>query len=413
MLRTVTAGTIPREFSDPYLELVFLLNQAAGLEHSLMTSYLYAAFSIKDEYARVRGDITNDSYLQHSTGGPGGLSVLAHDASLLEVCIEEMQHLGTVNRFLGALGGSPTFVPQEYPLASDIYPFPIVPMPLDRYVAGTFLWMEAAACALSLEPQCAGQHEPPAFIAELLAVLSVGAQTHHDVDVARETVSHVGTLYSKILEVTREVAARPPSFLPPDLPWSAFETDVYELMLQGEVGHYRLFRSLYTGEAFGAGPEIWRDPRSPAYPAQALRAGTAYRRHRDSIPDEDVRRLAWLSDLHYWIVLTLLDIAYRYADPYDNIQRKYQYKAIENMTGAFWPLGLALARRGWGVPFDAMGTQYTLGRDLETALDMVQLLIYEARGQAQALASDGLLPRDYRMDVFDAMLDGLIPPPSS
>lgn len=410
MLHTVTKSSIPSEFTDPYLELVYLLNQAAGLEHSLMSAYLYAAFSIKDEYAQVRGGVTNDSYLQHSTGGPGGLSVLAHDASLLEVCIEEMQHLGTVNRFLGALGGSPTFVPQEYPLAADIYPFPIVPMALDRYVAATFLWMEASACTLSLEPDCAGQHEPAPFIAGLLEVLALGAMTHHHIDVARESVSHVGTLYAKLLEVTRQVAQRPPSFLPPDLPWSAFETDVYELMIQGEVGHYRLFRSLYTGEAFGAGPEIWHEPTSRSYPALLLHGGSAYQGHRNTIGDQDARRLAWLSDLHYWIVLALLDIAYRYADPYDNIQRKYQYKAIGNMTDAFWPLGLALARKGWGVPFDALGTQYTLGRDLETALDVVQLLIYEARAYAQALASDGLLPPDYRMDVFDATLDGLIPP---
>lgn len=412
MLRTVQRGSIPSDFTDPYLELLYLLNQAAGLEHSLMSAYLYAALSIKDEYARVRGDITNDSYLQHSTGGPGGLSVLARGANLLEVCIEEMQHLGTVNRFLGALGGAATFVPQEYPVAADIYPFPIVPMTLDRYVAATFLWMEASACTLSLAPECEGQHEPAPFIAELLGVLTVGAMTHHNINVSGESVSHVGTLYAKILAVTREVAQRPPSFLPPDLPWTAFESEVYELMLQGEVGHYRLFRGLYTGEAFGAGPEIWREPRSPAYPVVLLRGGTAYRGNRDTIPDPDARRLAWLSNLHYWIVLCLLDIAYRYADPYDNIQRKYQYKAIDNMVAAFWPLGLALARQGWGVPFDALGTQYALGRDLETALDIVQLLIYEARAQAQALASEGLLPPDYRMDVFDATLDGLIPPQS-
>jgi hypothetical protein len=409
MLRTVRASTIPREFEDPYLELVFLLNQAAGLEHSLMAAYLFAAFSIKERYAKVRGGLSEQSYLQHSTGGPGGLSVLAEDASLLQVSIEEMQHLGTVNRFLGALGGSPSFVPQEYPLAADIYPFPIVPMALDRYVAGTFLWMEASACTLSLDEACKGQNESPAFIAEVLRVLSEGAREHHGVDVADESVSHVGTLYSKILEITRQVALRPPSFLPPDLPWGAFETDMNELMIQGEVGHYRLFRGLYTGEAFGAGPAIWRDPQDPAYPSQALQGGTAYQGHHDTFPDDDARRLGWLSDLHYWIVLSLLDVAYRYADPYDNIQRKYQYKAIDNMTRAFWPLGLDLARRGYGMPFDAMGTQYILGRDLETTLDVIQRLVYEARGRAQALASEGLLPPDYRMDVFDATLDGLIP----
>ncbi|ACY14145.1 ferritin-like domain-containing protein [Haliangium ochraceum] len=413
MLLTVTPGTIPDNFEDPYLNLIFLLNQAAGLEHSLMAAYLYAAFSIKDRYAKVRGDVGRNSYLQHSPGGPGGVSVLQDDFTLLEVCIEEMQHLGVVNRFLGALGGSPSFEPQEFPLASDVYPFAIVPMPLDRYAAATFLWMEAASCTLSEAEQCQDQNESPAFIAEVLTVLHEGAKAHHGFDVADESVSHLGTLYSKILEVARTVSERPPSFVPPDLPWGKYLTQLDELMLQGELGHYRMFRRLFTGEAFGGDSSIWADPERPEYPSLPLVRGTAYKGHNDTFTDESIRRLAWLSDLHYWIVLSLLDTAYRYADPYDNILRKYQYKAIDNMVSGFWPLGLELARRGAGAPFDAIGTQYTLGRDRDTALDVVELLIYEARGTAQRLASDGLLPADYRMDVFDSTLDGLQPPVGS
>jgi hypothetical protein len=34
-------GHIPSDFSDDYLELVRLLTEGAGLEHSLMAAYLY------------------------------------------------------------------------------------------------------------------------------------------------------------------------------------------------------------------------------------------------------------------------------------------------------------------------------------------------------------------------------------
>ena len=40
-------GIIIRDFSDPYLELLRLLREAAEIEHGLMLQYLYCAFSVK------------------------------------------------------------------------------------------------------------------------------------------------------------------------------------------------------------------------------------------------------------------------------------------------------------------------------------------------------------------------------
>jgi hypothetical protein len=406
---TAKAGIV-RDFQDPYLELLYLLNEGSGLEHSLMLSYLYVAFSLKDRYADLRGKIKLTSYEQHSPGHPGGDGQLLRDSDMLEICIEEMQHLSMVNRFLVALGTAPNFMPHEFPFSADIYPFPLDLLPLDRYVAATYMWVEADRCALSLDKQCEGKGEPEAFKREVHRVLREGAKAHHGLPIDELQPSHVGSLYNKVLKVSQQVARQPPPMIPAQFPWGQWEDNVHWLMNQGELAHYRFFRSLYTGEAFGADASIWKDPKDPAYPALQLKRGTAYRGRRRTISDEDARELAWLGDLHYWIILTLLDTSFTYADPYANIQRKYLYKAIEVMTGSLWALGLDLARRGWGMPFDQMGTQYVVGTDEQEALRYIQLLIYEARGYAQRLASRGLLPPDYSMKVFDLLLSGLLQP---
>jgi hypothetical protein len=71
-----TVRPIVQEFADPWLELVRLLREAAEVEHALMVQYLYAAFSVKPNYAELVG-----------YGAPG-------TNNLLGVAIQEMQHLG-------------------------------------------------------------------------------------------------------------------------------------------------------------------------------------------------------------------------------------------------------------------------------------------------------------------------------
>jgi hypothetical protein len=410
MKNAASTDIIVSDYQDPYLELVSLLNEGAGLEHSLMLSYLYVAFSLKDRYADLRGKITLSSYQEHSPGHPGGEQQLRKDSNLLEVCIEEMQHLSTVNQFLVALGASPNFMPHIFPYSSDIYPFRLDLLPLDRYVAATFMWVEADSCALNLDARCKGKGEPEAFKREVHEVLQMGAMAHHGIPIDENHPSHLGSLYNKVLKAAHRVAQQPPQMIPSQFPWGQWQDQVHWLVNQGELAHYRFFRALFTGEAFGTDASIWKDPEDPAYPSLQLRRGTAYRNRRRTIDDEDVREIAWLADLHYWIILTLLDTAFTYSDPYANIQRKYLYKTIGVMTGSLWALGLDLARRGWGMPFDQMGTQYTVGTTEMGALQHIQFLIYEARGHAQRLASRGLLPADYSMKVFDFLLSGLLQP---
>jgi hypothetical protein len=83
-------------------ELIFLLNQAAELEHSLTCSYLFTAFSLKSE----PGD-----------GLPGDTleAVRRWKRTLKNVAIDEMLHLAMVNNLLVAVGASPHFDRPNFP----------------------------------------------------------------------------------------------------------------------------------------------------------------------------------------------------------------------------------------------------------------------------------------------------------
>ena len=84
-------------------QLLNALYEAAELEHNLMCTYLYAAFSLRDGVAE-------------------GLSPLEADAvarwrkQIISVAIEEMGHLAAVWNITSALGASPRFGRGNFPL---------------------------------------------------------------------------------------------------------------------------------------------------------------------------------------------------------------------------------------------------------------------------------------------------------
>jgi hypothetical protein len=402
-------GAIPRDFSDDYLELVQLLTEAAGIEHSLMKAYLYGLFSIKPKYHKLRGHIKDSAFLQHSPAGRHGTGVLHAKDSVLAVALEEMQHLGFVNRFLAALGAAPNFVPHQFPFTSDVYPFDLELRPMDRYASAMYLWIEADACALSLAPKCAGQSEPKRFIEQVFRVLKQGSPRFRarfsSAGTARTQLpNHVGSLYHTIIAVTQSVAANPPQFLPKNFPWGDWIQKLNWIVEQGEISHYRMFRGVFTGKAFGD-EKIWENPPgSPGYPVYLFTPQSAYTLRPNTIPNEKARRIAWLSNLHYWIILTLLDGSYRGTD------LRLLYKGIDNMTLALWQLGLWLAKKyKTGLPFDPFGPQYMLGRNAQTGIPIIELLVLEAKNYAADLARRKLLPPDYDLAVFDLTLAGLRP----
>ncbi len=384
---------IPTVYADPYLELVRLLIEGAGLEHTLLLAYLSAMFSIKDEYRAVRGDLRDASFLEHDPYGRRGTSTAEAKETFLTVCIEEMQHLDMVNRFLSDLGATPALTPHAFPCSADIYPFTIALRPLDRLSSAIFLWIEADSCALSLQKECTAVNEPAAFIREVRKVLRAGGS-----DIDETQPDHIGSLYHRIAILASEVAAHPPPFLPADLPWGDHVANMAWITQEGEVSHYRFFRSVFTGEAFGADRKIW-GTKNPAYPSLPLVSGTAFPQHRNTLRDPSARRVAWLANLHYWLLLTLLDARYRLVD------LRLQYHATDAMTMGLWVLGLDLARTyGVAMPFDPMGSQYALGRNGWLAHRMITRLLTEAIVVADGLAADRLLPKGYDRKLLTTML---------
>jgi CDGSH-type Zn-finger protein/uncharacterized Fe-S cluster protein YjdI len=111
--------------------LVHQLYEAAELEHNLMCTYLYAAFSLKQ-------------------GIEEGLSTAEADATarwrraILQVAVEEMGHLAAVWNITAALGGSPRFGRYNFPLDPGGLPASVVVRlaPFNEAVLQHFIFLE-------------------------------------------------------------------------------------------------------------------------------------------------------------------------------------------------------------------------------------------------------------------------------
>lgn len=93
--------------------LIHRLHEAAELEHSLMCTYLYAAFSLKQ-------------------GTAEGLSAVEEEATarwrraIIDVAIEEMGHLAAVWNITSAIGGQPRFGRANFPSDPGLLPAAVV-----------------------------------------------------------------------------------------------------------------------------------------------------------------------------------------------------------------------------------------------------------------------------------------------
>jgi len=345
MAKALDGGDRPDEiisdFQDPYLELVRLLRESAEIEHALMVQYLYAAFSIRDVYSGI-------------VGPP-----IEHGDGLMPVAIQEMEHLHEVTRLLMALGATPNLVSQSFPYDADIYPFTLNLERLTLQSLAKYVFTEAAAESITPQP---GDDDP--FLELLFAELG------------SVRPNHLGSVYSRIIQLTERVQADPPFELP-DLTQHIVE--LRHIKEQGEDAHFRFFKSVFLGEhpGFNGNSQVWQlPPNDPAYPSLPVQANpSAYEGHPHAIHNAETRAIAMLGNLHYWIILMLLDLSYRNARP------QYLGLAISNhMTGPLMTLGQLLAQRGVGLPFDPSNLSSSTGNDEATNLRFVKRLVLEAQG---------------------------------
>jgi CDGSH-type Zn-finger protein/uncharacterized Fe-S cluster protein YjdI len=127
-------------------ELIHRLYEAAELEHNLMCTYLYAAFSLKDA--------------QDGLSPAEAAATARWRRTILEVAIEEMGHLCAVWNITSALGGAPRFGRGNFPLDPGYLPAGVVVKlaPFSEAVLQHFIYLERPKG--STEPDGAG-FEPP------------------------------------------------------------------------------------------------------------------------------------------------------------------------------------------------------------------------------------------------------------
>jgi hypothetical protein len=128
-------------------QLIYLLTEAAEIEHGLMCSYLYAGWSLKQ---RVDEGITPEQLA----------AVDRWRKQIHGVAMEEMLHLALVSNLLMSIGSPPHFRRQNFPVLPGYHPSSIVVRlaPFSRATAEHFVYLERPE-GVPMEP--APGYEPP------------------------------------------------------------------------------------------------------------------------------------------------------------------------------------------------------------------------------------------------------------
>jgi hypothetical protein len=132
-------------------QLIHTLYEAAELEHNLMCTYLYAAFSLKTDAA--------DGLTPDETA-----AVVRWRRSILDIAIGEMGHLVAVWNITSALGGVPRFGRGNFPLDPGNLPASVVVKlaPFDLATLQHFVYLERPAG--STEPDGEGFEPERTFV---------------------------------------------------------------------------------------------------------------------------------------------------------------------------------------------------------------------------------------------------------
>jgi CDGSH-type Zn-finger protein/uncharacterized Fe-S cluster protein YjdI len=155
-------------------QLIHLLYEAAELEHTLMCTYLYAAFSLRN--GEAEGLAPDEA-----------IAVARFRRVILQVALEEMGHLAAVWNITAALGGAPRFGRGNFPLDPGYLPAGLVVKlaPFGEAVLQHFIHLE--------RPEGSPEPEGPGFEPEFLFKRGLSTARLIPMAVDYETV---GTFYA-------------------------------------------------------------------------------------------------------------------------------------------------------------------------------------------------------------------------
>ena len=122
------AGTVVIEHRDA---LIYMLSEAAELEHAIMCQYLFAGFSLKTSV----DEGVDERQLRHIQGWK---------RQVLSVAAEEMLHLALVNNLLASIGAAPRVGRPNLPQAGRYYPpgVQLALVPFSERALRHFLFLE-------------------------------------------------------------------------------------------------------------------------------------------------------------------------------------------------------------------------------------------------------------------------------
>ncbi|HEX3771793.1 MAG TPA: ferritin-like domain-containing protein [Polyangiaceae bacterium] len=112
-------------------QLVYLLAEAAEIEHGLMCCYLYAAYSLKGPDAE-------------GLSADEKAAVARWRSAIVDVAIDEMLHLSLVSNLLAAVGSNPHFQRQNFPVSPGYHPAGVVVSlaPFSKATLDHFVYLE-------------------------------------------------------------------------------------------------------------------------------------------------------------------------------------------------------------------------------------------------------------------------------
>ena len=297
--------------------LFHALSEAAELEHCLMCTYLYAAFSLK-------------------TGADEGLSaaqletVIRWRRVIVEIAVEEMGHLVAVWNIMSALGGAPRVGRPNFPLDPGLLPAGVVVKlaPFNRETLQHFIHLE--------RPADSSEADSPAFAPERTFQRSASAPRLTPMGIDYDTVGvfyemlgkaltrFVGALGESVafcgdpaLQLTEADTALPGTARVICLKtvlaaFAAIVTQGEGASQHSEHSHYRRFAQIRAEYA----ALLQQDPAfDPAFPAATNPVLRRPPRPEGRVWIEDARAIATtdLANSAYGLMLRLL--AYTYAVP--------------------------------------------------------------------------------------------------
>lgn len=199
---------------------VYLLHSGAEVEHALLVQYLFAAYSIDTAASGPAAD------------GSGEVSAVDWRDTIVEIAIEEMGHLLSVQNILRLLGAPLNLEREDFPLRSDVYPFPFQTEALSQHSLAKYVYAEMPETLTSPD------FIQPPFTAEEEAAIASDAQAPPMAG-GNQFLNHVGMLYGTLIALFERHAAE----LEPlasigelqahaALPWSRTKDDITTMPLR-------------------------------------------------------------------------------------------------------------------------------------------------------------------------------------